>query len=376
MADLYTSLVRAKQALNGGTLPPMTPVPENVHHFIDPDLTPGLGALEEDVDLGLRCPVRGCGEWFGRLRRHLNAVHADIGGASAVLRALSIPDTASLDSRQVRRNLKRAARTPSRRDISLANLARVNKLSSESRRKAGRRQSRNKTTVGVRNLRNTCEAQLAHRIIDMSHKVGRTPSYKEAMVLDQQALTAAISTYGTWNAALAAVGLKTRRHPRAPQYDKEQVLTILREYYSQNGVLPSQDDIRHQRRTPLLPAAKTILRAMGTKSWPEAMRLAARALNVKGGRYGPTHELERARRRETLARLGRWVEVHGDLPTQSEAVASANRALVPCRSTILKHLGAGSWQEAMNKAARALSLRGSRYWVDVGGDDRKREEAA
>ena len=41
MADLYTSLVRAKQELNDGVLPPMTPVPENVQHFIDPAFTPG-----------------------------------------------------------------------------------------------------------------------------------------------------------------------------------------------------------------------------------------------------------------------------------------------------------------------------------------------
>ena len=61
MADLYTSLIRAKQELNDGVLPPMTPVPENVQHFIDPAFTPGLGALEEDPEKGLRCPVKGWG---------------------------------------------------------------------------------------------------------------------------------------------------------------------------------------------------------------------------------------------------------------------------------------------------------------------------
>jgi len=45
VSQLYTSLVMAKQALNGGHLPPMTPVPERLHHIINPEYVPGLGAL-------------------------------------------------------------------------------------------------------------------------------------------------------------------------------------------------------------------------------------------------------------------------------------------------------------------------------------------
>jgi hypothetical protein len=59
--ELYTSLTRLKMELNDGRMPPMTPVPENVRHFINPDFVLGLGALHEDDALGLRCPIRGCG---------------------------------------------------------------------------------------------------------------------------------------------------------------------------------------------------------------------------------------------------------------------------------------------------------------------------
>lgn len=75
MSDLYTSLVRAKQELNGG-VPPLTPLTEEAKKYMDPDLVPGMGILNEDDDKGLQCPVEGCGKWYSRLDAHLRS-HVD-----------------------------------------------------------------------------------------------------------------------------------------------------------------------------------------------------------------------------------------------------------------------------------------------------------
>jgi hypothetical protein len=37
MSQLYTTLVMVKMALNDGSLPPMTPIPENIQHIITPE---------------------------------------------------------------------------------------------------------------------------------------------------------------------------------------------------------------------------------------------------------------------------------------------------------------------------------------------------
>ena len=100
MADLYTSLTNLKREMNGGRMPPMTPIPERALAVIDPALTPGLGALEEDPEKGLRCPVRGCGKWAHALSSHITSAHRNIGGVRGFKRMMSIPRTAALLSRR------------------------------------------------------------------------------------------------------------------------------------------------------------------------------------------------------------------------------------------------------------------------------------
>lgn len=285
-ADLYTSLVRAKQELNGGTLPAMTPVPENVQHFIDPGLTPGLGALEEDVDLGLRCPVRGCGQWFTRLRHHLNTAHTDLGGAASVLRALSIPESVGLDTQVFKARLQQRAlehRHHSVRNLRLARM-RLQSKGTAWRASAARRASRSRVTVGCRNLRNTCEAQIAHRIVDLHNKLGRSPSVLEARALDGPQLTsAATRMYGSWNAALAAVGLKTRRHGgRNPRYDRDSALLMLREFLLYHGRMPTQREAQGPKEVPLIPAGKVLIKLFrrDAESWGSMMERLRKSIDV------------------------------------------------------------------------------------------------
>jgi hypothetical protein len=289
MADLYTTLVRAKQELNGGRLPVMTPIPESAQHIIDPELTPGLGALEECPERGVRCPVRGCGKYFhGGLTRHLNTIHADAGGAPNVKDLLSIRLTARLTSQRHYR--ERSERTK-RREVA-KNLNGVSaKVRSERARKAVKhlswsKRSRSRRLVGVDNFRNTCEAQTAQRILSIRDRIGRVPSQYEAEHFDPGLPRAALRIYGRWTAAIAACGLKSLLNGRGGrERGREYALEMLAAWYDEHGSLPTEADAKNPRRIPLIPSANTIRKYMGTDAWPDAMRRVAFQLGVHPGRY-------------------------------------------------------------------------------------------
>lgn len=286
--ELYTSLVQLKQAMNGGQLPPMTPVPENVQHLIDPTLTIGMGALMEDAEKGLRCPVRACGAWMHRLQRHWDTRHADIGGSQALRRALSLPHTVKLVSQQS------AAKT---RDMTVArqaagafpvgrarsDLAALSKFANAVPRR------RTRTTVAYKNLANNCVAQLSHRLIDLNHRVGRSPSENDARVSwgpeGDKMVGRIIRAFGTWNNAKAMCGLEAyTRGGRAKS--RAAVMAGLSAYYDIHNCLPTVATVRQRHLRPLLPSDRAIMRALRAKSWQEAMEYAASLLNIYGGRYG------------------------------------------------------------------------------------------
>lgn len=269
--DLFTSLVRAKQELNGGVLPAMTPIAEELHAIIDPAFAIGMGALAEDTEMGLRCPVRGCGRWFRHLTPHLNAAHSGIGGADGIKHALSIPHNAPLVSQNSRVSANRPpGRRPSERKFS----------QEESLRGAAHRAASHRT-IGARNLRNECEAQLAQRVLAVRDRIGRLPNYSDVLAHDPRLVDAALTVYGGWTTFAAAFGIKLRRRPADPA-NKEDVLVMLRAWYDEHGSLPDYDTVR---RFSMIPAGVT-MRALGTISWAVAMRRAATALGIRGGRYG------------------------------------------------------------------------------------------
>jgi Homing endonuclease associated repeat len=284
MANLYTSLVRLKQAINGG-LPPMTPVPVESQDVINPAFTIGWGALEEDAERGLRCPVRGCGEWFQHLGLHIARSHPDI-GLRGVKEKLSIPQTASLVSTAYHDKLSAFMRAENRANhlgTRRAAHARANRKMGQSRRAATK-------TIGMKNLRNSCPAQLTHKIIDLHHKTGRGPTLREANAAYGEGFgSAVIAVFGTWNNAIAQCGFERNR--KSSRYTVETVLPGLAAYYEMHGRLPYVSTVRYGQQTPFLPCATSILRAFGVSSWPEAMRRAAALLGVEGGKYGlPSRE--------------------------------------------------------------------------------------
>lgn len=282
--ELYTPLVRLKQEMNNGTLPPMMEVPESVQHIIDPSFTIGYGALDEDSEKGLRCPVRGCGRWFHSLGRHISRSHPRI-GQTGVRAALSIPSGTSLLSRKEIDRYQRAGKRLSAyrpTDFAVRGAERLSK----DRTRSGRTKSRNASTTGARNLANRCRAQLAHRIIDLHNRFGRTPTCQEFATEHTPGLAKFVSVvFGSWNNAVNQCGLEVNRRS-SPEQWRQRALDALAIWYERHGTLPSASEINNPHRTPLTPSKPSILRGLKTESWPEAMRRAASLLNIYGGRYG------------------------------------------------------------------------------------------
>lgn len=297
--ELYTSLTRLKMAMNNGALPPMTRLTPAATAVVDEALCPGMGALDEDAEKGLRCPVRGCGVYRHRLGMHMDSAHVDIGGSRELRRLLSIPQTASLVSHALRDKL---------RVVSQKGLAVIEEKRARgeigpypfllmSREEVLRRQARShkssastRNTVGAKNLRDSCVAQLSNKLLDLAHEVGRSPVVLDAdRILGHATRRAIESAFGSWNAAKAYVGLsiqpRGRRKGDNYKYKTQMdVAECFRAYYAKHGTLPSAGRMRYV--WPLLPSDKTVLRHFGTDSWAEAMRQIAALLGIEGGRYG------------------------------------------------------------------------------------------
>ena len=282
--ELYTSLVRLKQALGGGDLPPMTPVPESVHHIIDPEFTIGYGALAEDETKGLRCPVRGCGTWWQQLPRHLNKAHGDIGGAEGVKRALDIPYSARLMPKKHRDRIAEASRSNNAVARLHARPSRAAVATSHHRQST---LGAHKTT-GAKNLINACRAQLTEKLTDLRDEIGHSPSSLESTAKYGAGFVAHVrNTFGTWGNALAQCGLDPVERNRHCKIPLDRVLEALRAYYEVHGDLPNAINGKKQRpETPLMPYDRTIKRVFEATTWPEAMRKAAVMLNIYGGQYG------------------------------------------------------------------------------------------
>lgn len=297
--ELYTSLVRLKQQMNNGQLPPMTPLTADALLIVDPLLTineNGMGGLLEDAKLGLRCPVRGCGKWFHLLSKHVNKSHADIGGARGLRDVLSIPRNAPLASRSfVEHCVRTNAASRAAGKLALVPPRPISLLSTEDRLRhnthAAKGGSRQRGLIGLANLKNACRAQLSQRLLDLAQNLGRSPTQSEFESKYGKALSARVGrTFGSFNNAKALLGLEIYARNRTPRFKvearREAVLESLSAWYEKYHTLPSIRQARNRNRAPLIVDDYNIRVAMGTLQWSEAMRRAASLLNIYGGRYG------------------------------------------------------------------------------------------
>jgi hypothetical protein len=275
--DLYTSLTRLKMEMNDGVLPPMTPLPASAREYLDPTLTIGMGALQADTVRGLRCPVRGCGHWFHNLTHHLNRQHSAIGGADAVMAVLGIPSTARLVSPALSAKYSEACR---RRNALHGNpMGRGVGALKQARAKAGPSRSKAAASIGGRNLRDRCEAQVAHKLIDLEHKIGRSPAIADAeRAYGRGFVSEVIKVWGSWNSCKAQCGLAVVTHG----HTRLDIYTALNEFHRIHGRLPTSTEVGSgSESVPLIPRYETILKALGVASYPVAMQMVADALAIE-----------------------------------------------------------------------------------------------
>lgn len=278
--QLYTSLVHLKQATNDGRLPPMTPIPESAMAIIDPTFTIGLGAVREDATLGLQCPVRDCGKYYHNLGNHIARSHKSIGGQNAVKDMLEIPRRAKLLSATAQATYVAAAKAKWETNGAKMRAARRPMHLSA-------RPKRQRQLAGIRNRSNECEAQQAQDMIDLQNKLRRSPSVSEFIAEYGENRWARIREhYGTWNAFKAKLGMRIHQRDARMKSTKDFVFESLAAWYDVHGSLPSSAQAMRPDRTPVIPSVPSVYRALGTKSWPHAMRIVASVLNIYGGRYG------------------------------------------------------------------------------------------
>lgn len=288
---VYTTLTRVKMALNGGVLPPMTPLTAMARLVIEPSQTIGMGALIEDEERGLRCPVKGCDVWTHNLGAHARS-HRAIGGVGAIRTALDIPETHSLlSAREHAIYSQRSKRLANPRFGPVSESEKAQRCTTREARTTAR--ARAAMAVGARNMRDACEAQLRRKFADFRSEYGRRPSEQEFGTAfwpaigggyDGRPLDVIHDVYGTWENAVAQLDVVTT--PINATLTSEQAVACLRAWWNNWEDLPEEHDVRLRDEFPLLPPRLVILRAMKAESWDEAMRRAASLLNIYGGRYG------------------------------------------------------------------------------------------
>lgn len=259
MSDLYTSAVHLKRLLAGQATPAFTPAPEVVLKTLDPDFFPGMGALNEDDQGRIQCPVRGCGEWHREIGRHMSRQHKSLNGAAGIKAALGIPRTTTLVSAKLKRV---EACSPANR----ARLSTMRPLAVVAKKPW-------KRSAMADNISDTCPAQTGEKIAALARKLLHSPSYDEMIrEYGPNVMSAVRKHFGTWLAAKAAVGLTKSQHPGKPQMHRRLVIESLAAWHDAHGRLPSASEVQHRNRLPWLPSYPTILRAFGVDTWGAAMQ--------------------------------------------------------------------------------------------------------
>jgi hypothetical protein len=345
MMDMYSTLSRAKQAMNGGDVPPLTPLTRAALKHIDPEFAPGMGVLVEDADKGFRCPVRGCGRYFQKLSVHLDGAHKDIGGSWGVRDLLSLDPHQSMTAPRLRDHCAQRARETRRRwwrryyDIGCASCGAVGmtgddlvakesdngtltplcphcgniadlsveddditpffdrrplqeRLSDEDKarldaaratREAKAKRDR-ATSLGLRNLLDLCDTQICVRVLAVKDRVRRWPSAAEVAVHDTQLLGATALLGWEWDHVLAWVRLSTGQ---SEDKGRDDVLLLIEAWHARNGTLPLERDCTTSCGSPPpMPESHVICKALGVADWNKAMSVAAACLGIRGCRFG------------------------------------------------------------------------------------------
>lgn len=269
MRDLYTSLTRTKAALNGGELPPMTPLTDRARALMDPAFTIGMGALTE-TERGLCCPIRGCGRFYHYLGHHISKAHPDI-GVVLVREALSLGPSAVLSSMRAREQM------------------RANPAFKHTRPPASRGQrpkNMGSRPVAVLNARNACEAQLIKRLQAFEQQCGFVPTAKTFLKGSGVGTHTIWRLFGSWNSFRVAAGFPVasggpgKRPPTChglAKWTQSTALAAIRKWADFNNHIPTSGEASQAKllRQPYYPHYATVRRLFSPLGWRDIILLVA-----------------------------------------------------------------------------------------------------
>jgi hypothetical protein len=217
------------------------------------------------------------------LGRHVAMKHKSI-GLPAFREAMSIPTTAPLMTEDFR---ERKREMMQKRGTNLVPGARRQRPASVARRSATIRKTAR--SMGARNLHDRCIAQLAHKLTDLAHTLGRSPSAPEArQILGHTLVYHIIQTFGTWNNAKAQCGLLTAKRGSITRTKENRALVLdaLEAWLKEHDDLPTYHDAMFGNTTPALPPPSVFYAVFGRSDWDACMRIGASLLDFHGGKYG------------------------------------------------------------------------------------------
>lgn len=273
MSELYTSIRHFKAALNGGEVPPMTPLTEAAAKVIDPKLCLGMGGLIEDENKGLLCPVRGCGEYTHHLGTHLTKKHAGIGGHIGFRAALGIPRAATLESGRARVARSKAAKVRMQRDNgararrALAKGAEA-RCTDHARQKAVERYAETRISPMYDNIVGDCESQTIRKLELLTEKLGHEPSEREFLAEYGTGIRKRYRRiFGSWNTLKARCGHRLANR----KWTEDEVVESYHDYHKAHGEFPSAGVAWSGGRMPLTPSGPVVLEVLGVKKYEAAL---------------------------------------------------------------------------------------------------------
>lgn len=235
------------------------------------------GALLATKDgAGIQCHI--CGKIYGSLALHITQTHKI--AAREYKKEYGLLAKTALVSEKVRQEMKERG-LELQANLSTAELKqRMNKARRaykewlKSPAFQEQKSKRWKMRLEYYNKEGTCPDQLLDKIVEVTDKIGKTPTLGEFMKATggQRYKHLIISTFGSWLNALGKLGLKSERNLYGNRtkyaYTDEQLLDYLRDYQATNKRIPTATDCRRG----LLPGACNYIRHFG--SFPKARELA------------------------------------------------------------------------------------------------------
>jgi hypothetical protein len=207
-----------------------------------------------------------CGNFFENLGMHVNKKHDKT--AADYRREFGLPVTLSL-------------RAPKAKTYQWETWQKLDKKQREKKfqqlaeaRTQGMPAAISRKSLYSKNLEGRCPEQLLDKIVTLKHKLGHTPSSTEFVKEYGSGFLGSIKlTFGTWNEAVILLGMSPRKAGGEREYDKENLLDMLRNFYKDKGREPMSSD-----NAGLLPSRQTYSRHFG--SWTNAKQEAG-ILNMK-----------------------------------------------------------------------------------------------